>query len=623
MMESESELDPVRPPNQRALHESALELPPAELRRLAEADPFAIVDLNVRDARSGRLFAGTDRGIDALMLSHPPRAALLTAEGVALRADPVWLDRESTNVIHEEWRAALATLTPDNVRHLALRAETSENSFISARYAHVAWRMDRAMVDTGRLAVRSYLVLASAHFAAADGHAGCEALDRASQIAAVIRDSGLMGEVLAGVEAAADELEAAYGYRWLLELTEPAQRIARRLGQDVLVQFVPRIERAVEFLASEAPADYPERRRFTPNHTGPTPLLADRAIAQLTDLRRAAGQRDATRSGARRRGWLWEAHAEALRAQEEPRIAALVVRHHFGTAERWYREAGDREAADRTRMAVEDLRDRAAAEMSRHTASTPIEREDLDAALRPIVDAPDIDTALARLAQIDGFLPRWSEAQPYRAPQTLGDKIMPPVNFDAALNRATADDAVADARESNYYGIALQVSQFFIGNLFWQLRDHHSFTAAAVLRCVNGWPLIDADRAAFIESAVFAYFREDYVAFFRTIMPEFESLVRHVTGVLGRPTTAPHRRLRGVDEERGLDDLLSREPALIEALGVDLWYNLQQLLVKKSGLQLRHADAHALLPRDFYTEGWANVLLVLLVRLTRVRLPSA
>lgn len=622
MTESESELDPVRPPKQRALDESVLELPPAELRRLAEADPFAIIDLNVRDARSGRLFAGADQGIDALILAHPPRAALLTAEGVALRADPVWLDQQSNNALHEQGRAALGTLTTDQVRHLAVRAETSENSFISARYAHVAWRMDRAMADTGRLAVRSYLVVASTHFAAADGHAGSEALGRASQIAAMIRDSGLLGEVLAATEAAADELEAAYGYRWILDLIEPAQRIARRLGQEILVDFIPRIERAVEFLAGETPSDYTRRKRFTPNHAGPAPSLADRAIAQLTALRRSAGQRDAIRAGALRRGRLWEEHAEALRVQEEPRIAASVVRHYFATAEQWYREAGERVGADRMRMAVEHLRDRVAAEMSRHTASVPIEPEELDAALRPIVDAPDIDTALSRLARIDEYLPQWAAAQLHRAPQTVGDEIMPPINFDAAVNRATADAAVADARESNYYGIALQVSQFFIGNLFRRLRDHHSFTPASVIRCVNEWPLFDISRAAFVESAVFAYFREDYIAFIRTVIPEFESLVRYVTGALGRPTTAPHRRLRGVDEERGLDDLLNREPTLKETLGVDLWYNLQQLLVKKSGLQLRHADAHALLPRDAYIEDLANVLLLLLIRLTRVRLPA-
>ena len=600
-----------------------IQLPPDELARLAGADPYVLIDLNVRDERSARLFAGSDRGIDALVVAHPERADLLRAEGIALSADPMWFDRPPENGLHEEWRQALTTLTADAARHLAGRAEATSNSFIAARYAHVAWRVDRRQVDAGRLAVRSYVALASLSIEAGAGHTATEALDRAAKIAVVIRDPALIDALRVRIETAADHLEAGYGYRWLLDLSEPIQHLARFLGDELLERFIARLERAVEFLGSAPPADYVARRRFTPIHTQPTAHLADRAVEKLTELRRTVRQSDAVERGALRRGQIWEAHAEALAAQAEPPVAALALRHHLDTAERWYRAASDRASAERIRIRIESLRDRIASEMQHYPFSEPIGQTELDAALRPVLDAPDIDTALTRLADSDEFLPRWAEAQPYRAPQTLGDELFPPVNFDVALNRATGDgqDAAADARESNYYGMALQVSRFFVGHLFWRLRAQQSFTAAAVLRRLVGWPLFDTHRTAFIESAVSAYFRDDHIAFVRTVMPEFESLVRHVAGALGRPTTAPHRRAPGVDEQRGLEDLLGREPALTQALGTDLSYNLQQLLVKKSGLQVRHADAHALLARDFYTEEWSNILMLLLLRLTRVRLP--
>jgi hypothetical protein len=68
----------------------------SDTSRLASADPVRTVDLNVRDARSGRLFAGADRGIDFIATAHPVHAEALHAEGTALRADPVWLDRPDT-----------------------------------------------------------------------------------------------------------------------------------------------------------------------------------------------------------------------------------------------------------------------------------------------------------------------------------------------------------------------------------------------------------------------------------------------------------------------------------------------------------------------------------------------
>jgi hypothetical protein len=599
--------------------------PAAELRRVAQMNPFAVVDFNVRDARSARLFAGFDRGIDIVSAAHPSDALSLHAEGVALRADPVWLDRAPENALQEEGRAALTTLTPEQRSHLAVRAAETENSFIAARYAHVVWRSDRREVGHGRRAVQAYLALAAAAIGSGDGREASEMLDRASQIAVVIRDPALTGGVWEATQAAADELETAYAYRWLLDLKGTVARLGRQLHGDVTASFIPRLERTVEFLASPPPVDYRARRRFPPDHSAPAPFLADRAIEQLTELRRASGDASAAARGARRRAELWEAHARALQAEAEPRVAAIMLQTHFVSAERFYREAGDIANADRVRVVIEALRERIAAEMPHYRESILVGRDELDALLQPVVGSLDIDLALARLAETDDFLPTWVEGQQHRTAQTASDALMPPINLDAALNRATStgEDAIADARESNYYGVAMQVRQFFLHHLFQELSDRHRFTSAAVLRRIGRWPLFDSTRAPVIESAVSAYFREDYVAFIRTLMPEFEALVRYVAGTLGLPTTTPHRRSPGIDEERGLDDLLTREPAIKAALGINLWYNLHQLLVKKSGLQLRHADAHALLPSEFYSDSWANVLLVLLIRLTRADVTPA
>jgi hypothetical protein len=612
-----SEDDPM---TREGLGEEQAPLPPIPsyvVHRLAGRDPYALIDEIVRDGSSARTFAGADRGIEALAAAHPSKAPLLLAEGAALAVDPVWLDEGDDNSYRVARRGALAAITSEGRAHLATRSNQTDNLFIRARYAHVLWRLSRANVDLGRQAARAYLGLGARALAAGEGHDAADALDRSSEIAVVIRDSQLGTEVSAAIESAAAELEAADGYRWIIDLSTSVERLARRLMPGVLAGFLPVLNRAVDFFAAGPPPGYQVRRRFQPPHTEPSPRLADSAVERLTVLRQLAGHPEAAVQGAARRGALWEAHARTQLARAEPRVAALAVRQHLVTAEHWYREAGDRDAAARMRVMIEGLRERIAGEMISYRSSVPISPPEVEALIGPISGAPTLHDALDLLSATPDLLPREADGQRHREAQTVGDTLMPPVNFDVAGNRATGTGAVAagDARESNYYNVAMQVSQFFVTRLFQRLRAREDFTAPAVMEWVAARPLFDFERAPFLESTIASYVRADHIAFMRTVMPEFEAFVRHVAAGLGVPTTVANRRTPGVDEERGLEDLLTREPALTAALGADLSYNSRQLLVRKSGLQLRHADAHALLPPGFYSDDWADVLLLLLLRL--------
>lgn len=615
----DSERDVAREPGAEHRGREAPWVPPSDLvAQVRDVDPFAIVDLNAQDAASARVFVGVGHGIALLQAAHPGHAGALAAEGVALQGDPVWRDRPPSGAIPAQraWADALATLTAVDARHLAARAARTENRFVAARYAHVAWRTDRRLADAGRQAVREYVALSAAALDGGDGAAVTDALDRAAEVTAVMGDRDLGGTVRTAVERAAAALEAAYGHRWLMDLVGPVRRLAGRLQPDFAAAYIPHLERAAAFLTAPPPAEYEARRRFLPVHHGPAPQLADRTLARLAELHAEVGQGDAVPGVARRRGEVWEAYADALSVQG---VAAVQVRHELTKAEHWYREAGDAAAADRVRVAVERLRDRIADEVDRGTISIPLAPQFLAAVTGDITGAEDVEQALERLVATDAFLPQAAELAPTRAPQTVGDTLMPPVNFDVAGNRATPEGGHEDAREANAYEVAIQVRQTFVSHIFGELRATRGLNATAVMRRLADWPLLDRSRLLLLDSAVSAYFREDYVAFVRTVMPEFEALARGVVRAHGRPTTTRNRRSPGVDEERGLEDLLEREPLLAQSLGEDLAYNLRMLMVKKAGPQLRHADAHALLPADFYTERWADILLLLLLRLTRSR----
>jgi hypothetical protein len=131
-----------------------------------------------------------------------------------------------------------------------------------------------------------------------------------------------------------------------------------------------------------------------------------------------------------------------------------------------------------------------------------------------------------------------------------------------------------------------------------------------------GSPLFREDRRGFFEQGFAAYENGDYMKAVHVLVPQVETMMRELLGVLGVAKTKPNPAEPHLFEHKNMNDFF-REPDVIESIEENLYLFLKSLYIdKRSGLNLRNDLAHGLVEIGDFSEQTASLVIQSIILLS-------
>jgi hypothetical protein len=513
----------------------------------------------------------------------------------ALRAEVVAIETGVDEAEQNEWfRGQLEGLTEDQLDHLDRRARSSANPYLRSQYADAVLFRRPGAKEIAGVAVSAFVEHAEAVLGAGSDARAIRSLVRAARIAARTKDLNLAKRSEEGMRAAIRTLTAGSRAVWASDLAESAVGLSRLVGDQIVRELKAVIEAALTAEDGQPQLSFDRAK-----------LLLERAVV----LRRHLKEPEAARRGSEEMAELY-----ARRAEAEPNPLGKSL--NFAEAARLFYRAGRPGRARSMLVRVERNKQALEASLETFEGEIGIPTRWLTRVAAPFLDAPDVATALGRLAHADALLLPVPDPNASAAGRSVIGDLVSVVRLDAGLNMAPVTEerrATVDAADA--FQRSLMATAAARTHVLRRLRSERGLSAAAVLDFLAAWNAMPQHRAAFYVSALEAYFRGDQIGFIRGIIPEFEALLRHFADLADIPVIkeAPS----GDHQYRSGKDCISLAP-VNGALGEALAYYLNMLLYDEDSVGIRDNDAHAIAEAEVYSEFLADALLVLLISLTRV-----
>jgi lysyl-tRNA synthetase class 1 len=131
-----------------------------------------------------------------------------------------------------------------------------------------------------------------------------------------------------------------------------------------------------------------------------------------------------------------------------------------------------------------------------------------------------------------------------------------------------------------------------------------------------GSPLFREDRRVFFEQGFEAYEHGDYMKAVHVLVPQVETMMRELLGVLGVAKTKPNPAQPHLFEHKNMNDFF-REPEVIESVEENLYLFLKSLYIdKRSGFNLRNDLAHGLVEIGDCSEQTASLIIQSIILLS-------
>jgi len=519
---------------------------------------------------------------------NPDLRSNLGAEYTAIQSE---VEDAETN----DWfRARLEELDEAQLDHLAERARTSPNPYLRAQYADALIFRRKTAGELIPVAVQGFLEHAT-RLPPTAAERVTRSIARAAFHASRANNNRLAEDVAHAIHATIQALVGSGRDVMLPDLVEPACRLDRLVGKEPARALEQAIHAALES----------ERRGFRPDF----PRLRH-LIKAVTTLRKHLKEPDAVRNGQAELAELLVLWAES---EEQP--LGRQVRYH--EAVEFFTAAGMPQRAKDVLVLAEKNKPHLDASLTTIERQVSIPLELIERMTKQILTAESLTAALVRLATVDDLLPRVSASGSAARSAVLD--LVGVATLDPGLNMAPVKtDTERDAfHAGQHYRRQLVIHTPMVTYALRRLRAEKGLTSDALLEFLTDWELMDPARLPFLESAANAYFRGDTIGFIRTINPEFEGLLRHVAKTAGLPVMK--RASSGDQEYKGLRDLIALDE-IRDGLGENLHLNLRMVLLADEGVAIRDNDAHAIAPAEQYSSDLADILLVLLLRLTRLAL---
>ena len=493
-------------------------------------------------------------------------------------------------------RPALSDLGEAALDQWAETLSVVRSPFLKARYADLLWDLTHVIAPArqrdfraGQIAVDAYVEGATVEGQHSD-IAGVLPLERAFQIATTMNDGDRIERVFDELFERGDMAPLQHMGIWVMVsrcLLGHRKRTRKREDQ-LIVYLERRLQQANDEVNGHA---------------------SDAALSGLLDLYKGEPYREARLRAVHLHKSTWEAQAKASSAG----VAISWLSSVVTTLER----EGLHEEAERLRIEIEGLGQKALDEMHTVHAETSIPREELEAQLERLIAVDHPFLALFRLAK--NLSPRCDtlRAQAIEHDKTfVYRRLMHRViigrdGLPKATIGSSEDDMPGVMVEEAMHEMLLSPSLFHMG--YVRSKERFAFTPGDLMETIRASFFCSEETAQPLLEGLRAYDDGDYTKAIHVLIPQIEAMLREVLRFLGIPIRKS-RRESGMYELKNMNDVLS-EQRVEDLLEEDLLFFLNIVFIDKRGWNLRNEFAHGALPASAFNVNTASAVVMALIQL--------
>jgi hypothetical protein len=499
--------------------------------------------------------------------------------------------------------------TPERLDHLARRARGSANPIHAARFADVAWDLGKCDPTLAKLAAERHLECLDLYRDNRWGREFEKSADRVARLAHMLKNDALAAKVKERLLAHARAFDASREYEPCMDLAAALAGSHRlNLAREEAEEVLEILDRAAAYYQEEHPA----RDEAFGVVEGPRELYV--RIAHKTKIR-LGGKSDLTDN--------WTERLEIARSLERQgdarpsanRLGALSL---YEKAHRAYRNLNATDDLERVRVRLREAGVEARQDMPSVEFRISIPSSVVEEATKHLLLATLTDT-LRAIAGSQRLVPSLEQARAEaeeRKNTSIGETLMGSrlhLSGGYLVRRSADPNEIEEALLADE--LTFQINTFFAvarRYLFDKLVSDMNLDAVALADYFGSKNLFQEDTLGLLEHGFERYLAGDHVSALHVLVPRFEAMVRDLLNATGRPTADPSS-----GGAMTLGTLLS-DPVLREAAGEELarYYELT-LISPGLGLNLRNGLAHGNLPLASMHEGSTELVLHVLLTLTR------
>lgn len=498
--------------------------------------------------------------------------------------------------------------TTERLEYLAGRALTSSNPIHSARYADVVWDLaPKKDPEMGRLAAQKYLECSGVYKSNLWDREFEQSVKRAARLASMMRDERLIPLVRSQILSQLRELGQAQDYEPCLDLAQALAGASRiELGEEELQEILDVLTNASDYYRSS----HPQRADALGTGAGPDELLVRRTEETKMEVGQRAGLVD------RNAGRLEIARSLERQGNgrfEESSIAALSF---YSQAYDTFLDLNSSQDLDRIRVKLRHAGAGMEEESTELTFEGSIERSTLEEGTRDLF-SDTLEDTLKMIAGARSLVPSLEDARlgvEERRRQTPLLSSIPQLRLAGGYltARFAEPDEIEDKLLADQVLTWVEIFSVVRQYVFEKLRSDYALDAAALGAYFRSGGVFGEENVALIEHGLGLYLSGDYVSALHVLAPRFEALLRDILESVDLPVADPAK-----GGTFTLGTLLNNEE-LRQAAGTDLMAYYEYVLRRPDrGLNLRNRITHGTLERDMMHRGTTELVLHLLLTLTR------
>lgn len=500
--------------------------------------------------------------------------------------------------------------TQERLKWLAKRATGTKTPAHAAHLADVCWdlapKKDPALA---RLASDKYFECAQLYWAAGSGTDFGDAIKRAAELAATVRDYARVSAITVYALARLNDLDGRKEYRYCLDLADALENAQQAAPADADQR------RVLEILSSGA-VYYQQEHSKTERSFGPVSGPNERMSRSFTEMKlalaRAWKRQDVTADATK----LEKAQSYEREAARAPSALAKLV--FLQDAEKLYGELGKTADQTRIRIAMGESGKAAEAEFKPVRGGVQIPHAEIDEYIGPLIGA-DLAESLRNFSAAPHFIPDLDSSRKSAAEgskkfplQAIVPKIV--LKDGHVVGKASTEEELLEFAVIRDFVMGINIAGVFRSRLFERLGKEQGLSRDGLVAHFRGWGYCKDKHLEFLDSGLRHYFEDNYTSALHVLVPQFEDMLRGFLEKAGQSIGDPQR-----GKFLLLDSLLKNK-MLVDVAGVNLvtWYRLS--LSDPDGVNLRNDIAHGLSSPSVMTKETTELVIHLLLSLTRFNL---
>ena len=493
--------------------------------------------------------------------------------------------------------------TVDVIDYYKKRVEETTNSVLKARYADLLW--ERGAGHTyGRMAARAYLDAIPHYYQHNMILEFGDALKRSLVLGAKSSDKMLVQDAINAHHHYIRQLVADKCFRPLMEVADSLIAQAPKNKGIDLALLAGALEASIEDYATNDADNYIARQVFYKCLTAVRSLMKDNLAVTATKV----------------------AQAEAFVEEAEFKGGAaggLVPAHFYAEALQIYITIGGHtQRADELKVLIQQANEAGRAEFTTTTSEASIPASAINDRLKQLYAGYSATEIFQTMTRDPQFILSWEDAYAFAVKAkdnfslqfAMPIRIMRPGNIVVKI--LTTDEEKIEYKAIEYFQQSYHSSADpYLRSIFDLLKVDHPNYSDELAQFFGTSEVISTERIAILRHGLRAYGQQEYVAAIHVLVFQIEGILRDMLGLAGLPTWTTYKRDTSEMRARTLDDILE---ALGQIKGVnqDFLKFVTLLLNNLMADNIRNDIAHALMPVEAFQQQYAELLLLVLIKLT-------